>query len=75
MTLSQIGKKNESIIVGIDKSMPLFFRRRLSEIGICFGTKVKVIKISGLKKSLLINFNGLTMTIQKEYANLIQVRQ
>ena len=74
-TLSQIGEKKEGIIVDIDKSMSVFFRRRLCEIGLCFGTRVKVIKISGLKKSFLISFNGLTMTIQKEHANMIHVRQ
>lgn len=75
MTLSQIAEKKEVFVFEIDKSMSVLFRRRLYEIGLCNGTKVKIIKISGKKKSLLINFNGLTLTIKKEYADLINVRQ
>lgn len=73
-TLSQIKENNESIVVSTDISMPVNFRRRLFEMGLCTGTHVKIIKSSSLKKSLLIKFNCVTLSIQKKYADLIYVR-
>lgn len=75
MKLSQIKPKTKCVVDSIDSSMPMPFRRRLCELGLCHGAKISVLKISGQKKSLLLSFNGLTVTMQKVYAHLINVRQ
>lgn len=62
-------------MVRIDPAMPVLFRRRLYEVGLYAGTRIKVLKVSALKKSILIRFNDLTLTILKEYADMVFVRE
>lgn len=61
------------VVVKIDTDLFLPFRRRFYELGICAGTKVRIAKISPAKKSLLVECNGMLLTIQNEFAKHIYV--
>ena len=74
-TLSQMKQNAEATVEKVDLSMLPSFRRRLYEVGLCSKVKIKVLKISSLKKSYLIKFNDTTITIQKEFADFVFVRE
>lgn len=50
-------------------------RIRLLELGFIKGKKVKVITKSLLKKTLLIEISGYTLSLRKDIADLVVVKQ
>lgn len=72
-TLNSLNENEQATIIRIELGMLINFRRRLYEMGFCSGVKLKVLKISILKNSFLICFNGITITMQKEFAEQVVV--
>lgn len=73
-TLCDLKENQKCVVVKIDENLSLPYKRRLYQLGIIYGTKMCVEKISPLKKSLLVSFESSKLTIQTKYAKFINVR-
>lgn len=65
-------KKNQSGKV-VNVCGELHIRRRLLELGITRGIKIKVLAVSTLKNSFLLQIRGYTLALRKNSLELISV--
>lgn len=71
--LSQLNENQQGEIVYINGIMPL--KRRLLELGFVKGTIVKVINISPLKNSYLLQIRGYLLALRKSAVNNIVIKR
>lgn len=71
--LSQLNENQQGEIVCINGIMPL--KRRLLELGFVKGTIVKVINISPLKNSYLLQIRGYLLALRKSAVNNIVIKR
>ena len=59
------------LIKGLSKIAPLKIKRRLMELGLFAGQKVRLIRKSLIGKAYLIEVRGYTLSIRKNLASFI----
>ena len=72
-SLANYGKN--SILIIEDTVAPLRLKRRLLDLGFNKGSKVKIVNISPLKNSYLLEIHGYIIALRKNAVNSIKVRE
>ena len=62
-------------IVGFFESIPLKIKRRLLELGLTKGQKVRVVRKSLLAKAYLIEVRGYTLSIRKSLTSFVRIER
>ena len=73
-TLNLCKKNQEYIVSKINTSQPAI-ARRLSELGFYSGAVVKVVCFSALKKTLLVQLLGYTLSLRASVAQIVKVKK
>ena len=60
-------------IVCIEQSLNVKHRQRLLELGFVKGVKIKIVKKSLLKKTLLVEIHNYTLSVRSEIAEFVKV--
>ena len=60
-------------IVVIEQGLDIKHRQRMLELGFVKGVKIKVVKKSLLKKTLLVEIHSYTLSIRSEIAEFVKV--
>ncbi len=71
--LGQAEKGRFFEICGISKSASIKIKRRLLELGLTEGQKVRVCRRSLLGKVLLIEIRGYTLSLRRDIAGFVEV--
>ena len=61
-------------IIGYSQQTPLKIKRRLLELGLTGGQKVRVVRKSLLGKAYLIEVRGYTLSMRKGLTSFVEVR-
>lgn len=72
MTLKELRPGQEGTVVSIGEKGPV--RRRIMDMGVTPGVKVKVIKAAPLGDPIEVNIRGYELSLRKEEANQIVVK-
>ena len=73
LSKAKIGKLY--LITTISNSASIKIKRRLLELGFTKGQFVKLVRKSFLAKTFLIELRGFTLTIRKDVASLIEIKE
>ena len=73
-TLNLCKKNQEYVVSKINTSQPAI-ARRLSELGFYEGVKIKVVCFSALKKTLLVQLLGYTLSLRASVAQIVKVKK
>ena len=71
LKLSQLRKNESGIICGVEGD--IFIKRRLLELGFVNGTEVKVISVSPLKNTYLLDLQDYVLALRKNSLELVRV--
>lgn len=71
--LGQVQVNKFTTIIGIVEGAPIKIKRRLLELGLTAGQKVKVLRRSLAGGVLLIEVRGYTLSLRRESAKWIEV--
>ena len=72
LSACQIGKLYT--IDAIGEQLPLKIRRRMYDLGFINGQKIKVVRKSLLKKAILIEIRGYTLSLRSTIAGFIYLK-
>lgn len=72
MTLRDLKPGQEGVVVSIGEKGPM--RRRIMDMGVTPGAKVKVIKVAPLGDPIEVNIRGYELSLRKDEASQIQVQ-
>jgi ferrous iron transport protein A len=72
MTLKDLKPGQEGIVVSIGEKGPM--RRRIMDMGVTPGAKVKVIKVAPLGDPIEVNIRGYELSLRKDEAKQIIVQ-
>ena len=72
MTLKELLPGQEGTVVSIGEKGPI--RRRIMDMGVTPGAKVKVIKVAPLGDPIEVNIRGYELSLRKEEASQIVVK-
>lgn len=73
MTLRELKPGEEGIVAGIGTKGPM--KRRIMDMGVTPGAAIKVIKVAPLGDPIEVHIRGYELSLRKEEANLIEIRQ
>ena len=71
MTLKDLSPGQEGKVISLGEKGVM--RRRLMDMGVTLGTKVKVIKVAPLGDPIEINIRGYELTLRKNEAMQIEI--
>ena len=71
--LGQVQVNKFTTIIGIVEDAPIKIKRRLLELGLTAGQKVKVLRRSLAGGVLLVEVRGYTLSLRRESAKWIEV--
>lgn len=72
MTLNDLNPGQEGTVVSIGEKGPM--RRRIMDMGVTPGVRIKVIKIAPLGDPIEINIRGYELSLRKDEAKQIEVK-
>lgn len=72
MTLNDLNPGQEGTVVSIGEKGPM--RRRIMDMGVTPGVRVKVIKIAPLGDPIEVNIRGYELSLRKVEAKQIEVK-
>ena len=67
--------KNQEYVVSKIDCTQTAVARRLSELGFYQGVNVKVVCFSALKKTLLVQLQGYTLSLRSSVAEIVKVKK
>lgn len=71
MTLKDLQPGQEGVVTSIGEKGPV--RRRIMDMGVTPGAKIKVIKVAPLGDPIEVNVRGYELSLRKHEANQIEV--
>ena len=74
-TTLNLCKKNQEYVVSKINTSQTAVARRLSELGFYNGAVVKVVCFSALKKTLLVQLLGYTLSLRASVAEIVKVKK
>lgn len=72
MTLKELKPGEEGIVISLGNKGPV--RRRMMDMGVTPGTKVKVIKVAPLGDPIEVNIRGYELSLRKDEAKQIEIQ-
>lgn len=69
------GDRNVNYIVDFVDAKNVSLCRRLTELGFIKGAELKIIQFSALKKTLLVEIEGYTLSLRANIASIIKVKK
>ena len=67
------GKIGKVYVIHSVENLPFKIKRRIYELGLLPNQKIKVVRVSLLKKAYLIEVGGYCLTLRKDIATAIKV--